>query len=39
MLLDKMDRRSQSMIFHKMGKDIITTNNQEILSHLREILF
>ncbi|AXR59494.1 host attachment protein [Leptospira mayottensis] len=38
MLLDKMDRKSQSMIFHKMGKDIIATNNQEILSHLREIL-
>lgn len=39
MLLDKMDRKSQSMIFHKMGKDITTTNNQVILSHLREILF
>ncbi|EKP04020.1 host cell attachment protein [Leptospira kirschneri str. 2008720114] len=39
MLLDKMDRKSQSMIFHKMGKDITMTNNQEILSHLREILF
>ncbi|EMY77773.1 host cell attachment protein [Leptospira weilii serovar Ranarum str. ICFT] len=38
MLLDKMDRRSQSMIFHKMGKDITTTNHRVILSHLREIL-
>nr|EMN21915.1 host cell attachment protein [Leptospira santarosai serovar Arenal str. MAVJ 401] len=38
MLLDKMDRKSQSMIFHKMGKDITATNNREILSHLREIL-
>ncbi|MBW0435910.1 host attachment protein [Leptospira yasudae] len=38
MLLDKMDRKSQSMIFHKMGKDITSTNNQEILEHLRGIL-
>ncbi|WP_046690088.1 host attachment protein [Leptospira santarosai] len=38
MLLDKMDRKSQSMIFHKMGKDITATNNRAILSHLREIL-
>lgn len=38
MILDKMDRKSQSMIFHKMGKDITTTNNREILSHLRGIL-
>ncbi|EMJ91895.1 host attachment protein [Leptospira alstonii] len=38
MLLDKMDRKSQSMIFHKMGKDIPTMNNRAILSHLRGVL-
>ncbi|MDV6237321.1 host attachment protein [Leptospira ellisii] len=37
-LLDKMDRHSQNMIFHKMQKDIDTGDNRRILSQLRGIL-
>ncbi|XDD51056.1 host attachment protein [Leptospira sp. WS92.C1] len=38
LLLDKLDRKSQTMIFHKMSKDITTVDNRGILSHLRGIL-
>ncbi|AOP33154.1 host cell attachment protein [Leptospira tipperaryensis] len=38
MLMDKLDRQSQSMIFHKMAKDLATSDNRRILSHLRGIL-